>query len=140
MSLRSRLWLVLGALVLLPVVVGVAVVLLVVPDVQRDQIGQRLDDQRAAAVALFADRCRGDGLVARSLALESAATSPRAAVESAVGGQVTYAAVLDPSGKVLADAGTAPLAGPDLLARPTCDAGTESVTTDRVSCGISRSR
>jgi diguanylate cyclase (GGDEF)-like protein len=125
-SLRSRLWLVLGALVLLPVVVGIAVVLLVVPDVQRDQIGQRLDDQRAAAVALFADRCRGDGLVARSLALESAATSPRAAVESAVAGQVTYAAVLDPSGKVLADAGTAPLAGPDLLARPTCDAGTES--------------
>ena len=127
MSLRSRLWLVLGALVLLPVVVAIAAVLVVVPGVQRDQIGRRLDDQRSAAVSLFADRCRVDGLVARSLALESTASTPERAVASALAShQVGYAAVLDPSGSVVAAAGSTTLAGPDLLSRPTCDAGVES--------------
>ena len=134
MSLRSRLWLILGALVLLPVVVAIAVVLLVVPGVQRDQIGQRLQDQRSAAVAVFADRCRVDGLVARSLALESAASTPQRAVASAMASrQVTYAAVLDASGAVIAARGTPALSGADLLARPTCDAGVESPDAVAVS-------
>ena len=40
MSLRSRLWLVLGALFLVPLVVGVLVLALAVPQVRDDQLEQ----------------------------------------------------------------------------------------------------
>ena len=119
MSLRSRLWLVLGALVLLPVLVTALVLLIVIPSVQHDQVQQRLQSQRTAAMSVLADQCRVDGLVARSLALESAATTPRKAVEAAVAsGQVSYAAILDKGGKVVDEQGATTLPPPSSSRSP----------------------
>jgi diguanylate cyclase (GGDEF)-like protein len=95
--------------------------------VQHEQVQQRLQSQRTAAMSVLADQCRDNGLVARSLALESAATTPRMAVEAAVAsGQVSYAALLDKGGKVVDEQGATSLPPAQLVTEPTCDQGIAS--------------
>jgi len=109
MSLRTRLWLVLGALFLIPLVVGALVIVAVVPQARSEQVD---DDFRTAALAVsaqIADQCRGLGLAARTAAVEARVNSPREAVEAIVeGGYADYAALLGPDGATVAEAGDEP--------------------------------
>ena len=109
MSLRSRLWLVLGALFLVPLVVGVMVIALAVPQVKDDQLEQSLESGRAVVSTQLKDTCRLLGLTARAVALESATSRPDLAVNNAVrGGYSDYAALLGAEGEVVAEEGQLP--------------------------------
>ena len=109
MSLRSRLWLVLGALFLVPLVVGVMVIALAVPQVKDDQLEQSLESGRAVVSTHLKDTCRLLGLTARTVGLESATSRPDLAVANAVrGGYSDYAALLGAEGEVVAEEGELP--------------------------------
>ena len=113
MSLRTRLWLVLGALFLVPLVVGVTVIALAVPQVKDDQLHQSLESGRAVVSTQLKDSCRLLGLAARTVGLESATSRPDLAVNNAVrGGYSDYAALLDPEGEVVAEDGQLPVDSP----------------------------
>ncbi len=113
MSLRSRLWLVLGALFLVPLVVGVMVIALAVPQVKDDQLEQSLESGRAVVSTQLKDTCRLLGLTARTVGLESATSRPDAAVANAVrGGYSDYAALLGAEGEVVAEEGQLPPGSP----------------------------
>jgi diguanylate cyclase (GGDEF)-like protein len=112
-SLRSRLWLVLGALFLVPLVVGVMVIALALPQVKDDQLHQSLESGRAVVSTQLKDTCRLLGLTARAAGLESATSRPDLAVNNAVsGGYADYAALLGPGGDVVAEAGELPPGSP----------------------------
>ncbi|MEP6759843.1 MAG: diguanylate cyclase [Sporichthyaceae bacterium] len=113
MSLRNRLWLVLGALFLVPLVVGVLVIALAVPQVKDDQLVQSLESGRAVVSSQLTTTCRMLGLTARAVGLESATSRPDLAVANAVsGGYSDYAALLGPSGNVVAEEGQLPSGSP----------------------------
>jgi two-component system cell cycle response regulator len=108
-SLRNRLWLVLGALFLVPLVVGVMVIWLAIPQVKDDQLEQSLESGRAVVSTQLKDTCRLLGLTARAVGLESATSGPDLAVDNAVsGGYSDYAALLGGGGEVVAKAGELP--------------------------------
>ncbi|MGH8868846.1 MAG: hypothetical protein ACRDYU_12715, partial [Actinomycetes bacterium] len=143
MTLRARLSLVILTVVLLPLVGGIAVVAGAVPDAMRSQTIARLDSSRAAVTAVLTERCAHAGSAARSLALAaSTGTSPDpadAVREVVDGGQGDYAAVLDPSGSVLAEAGSLPpsalpaaLSGSCSLGTGTGDSGAAPVLAENV--------
>jgi diguanylate cyclase (GGDEF)-like protein len=112
-SLRNRLWLVLGALFLVPLVVGVLVIVLAVPQVKGDQLEQSLASGRAVVSTQLKDTCRLLGLTARAVGLESGASRPGLAVNNAVrGGYSDYAALLGPTGEVVAEDGELPPGSP----------------------------
>ncbi len=106
MSLRNRLWLVVGALVLLPLLVGgVAAVVVVDRGVDRSTRAV-LDAQTDAVAVALASACRELGVAARSLGAEAAARDPQGAAESLVeAGYVEYAAVVAPDGAVAGRSG-----------------------------------
>jgi diguanylate cyclase (GGDEF)-like protein len=114
MSLRTRLWLVLGGLFLLPVVVGGFALLVLVPDARSERVTDTVGAAGAAVAAEVSDDCRLLGVAARSAALEAAATDPQQAAQVVVeGGYADYAALLAPDGSVVVAAGRlAPGAGP----------------------------
>jgi two-component system cell cycle response regulator len=108
-SLRGRLWLVLGGLFLVPLAVGALVLLLVVPDARNDQVSADVDSAAVAVHAELTDECRNVGLAARVGALESVVGGPETAVGNLVSrGDVDYAIVLDGSGAAVATAGALP--------------------------------
>ncbi|RJK97845.1 GGDEF domain-containing protein [Vallicoccus soli] len=120
MSLRNRLWLVVGALVLLPLLVGGgAAVSVVQRDVQRAD--QEVLDARTDAVAVaLARACAEAGVAARSVGAEAAVGSPEAAVQALVESRyVDYSAVLQ-RGRVVAASDVPPYPGRELLS---CAAG-----------------
>ena len=123
MSLRTRLWLVLAALFLLPLVVSGLVLLLVVPNVSAARVAESADTGAMAVGSGLRDECRLLGLAARNAALEAAgAQDPARGVEVAVAdGSADYAGLLDQGGSVVASAGTPPAGAPDAL--PSCSAG-----------------
>jgi len=136
MSLRTRLWLVLGALFLIPLVVGALVIVAVVPQARSEQVD---DEVRTAAVAVsaqIADQCRGLGLAARTAAVEARVTSPKDAVEALVeGGYADYAALLDPDGATAAEAGDKPRGAGAPADLPSCSrdsAPASGVLSERV--------
>ncbi|HEX7188183.1 MAG TPA: sensor domain-containing diguanylate cyclase, partial [Actinomycetes bacterium] len=134
MSLRTRLWLVLGALFLVPIVVGVLVVIVVVMGAQSDRQSESIDLAASAVAAELADDCSLVGLAARTAALESATSSPGEAVASVTsGGYADYAAVLGPGGAVVAEQGDLP-SGVDPATLPGCSLADEGMAliADRV--------
>jgi two-component system, cell cycle response regulator len=110
MTLRSRLWLVLAGLFLVPLVVGALVLLLVVPGARTDRTDQDATRASAAVTGQLVDECTLLGLVATSAALQSQVASPATAAHDLVDkqGAAAYVAVLDDSGTLLASAGTPP--------------------------------
>ena len=113
MSLRTRLWLVLGALFLVPLVVGVLVLALAVPQIKDEQLEQSLDSGRAVVTAELKDTCRLLGLTGRAVGLESGTSTATTAVTNAVsGGYADYAAVLGPNGEIVAEDGDLPSGAP----------------------------
>ena len=128
MSLRTRLWLVLGGLFLVPIVVGVLVVTALVMGARDSRLTTSLDVSADAVAAELADDCTLTGVLARDVAFEAANTSPAAAVRAAVAPSYgDYAALLGPGGRVVAESGSLP-AGLDVSQLPSCsrtrDAGT----------------
>jgi two-component system, cell cycle response regulator len=108
-TLRRRLWLVLGGLFLVPLAVGALVLLLVVPDARSEQVSADVDGAAVAVRAELTDECRSLGLAARMAALESVVDAPDKAVGNLVGpGYVDFATVLDGSGAEVATAGALP--------------------------------
>jgi HAMP domain-containing protein len=109
MTLRTRLWLVLGGLFLVPLAVGALVLAVVVPDARSERVA---DDVRRAAAAVSAqvtDECALLGVAARLVPFEAAATDPGTAVRQVVSaGTVDYAALLTDEGTVVAEAGRLP--------------------------------
>jgi diguanylate cyclase (GGDEF)-like protein len=135
-SLRRRLWLVLGGLFLVPLAVGALVLLLVVPDARSARATDDVDRGALAVRSELTDECRTLGLAVRVTALESVVRDPARAVRTMVGsGSVDYAAVLGPNGTVVAEAGQLPAgsARPDALA-PCSNPGTAAapVLAERV--------
>jgi two-component system cell cycle response regulator len=109
MSLRTRLYLVLGALFLVPLLVGALVLVFVVPSIRSDRLQGQVSASGEAVRSEIVDECRLLGLAARSVALESAVSTPSKAVANAVTGEyVAYAAVLAPDGSVLEQFGRLP--------------------------------
>ena len=137
MSLRTRLWLVLAALFLIPLVVGALVIVAVVPQARSERVDDDVRRAAAAVSAQIADECRWLGLAARTPALEALVTSrPAQAVDVVVeGGYVDYAALLDPDGSIVAEAGDKPDgAGPPagLASCSQDDAPAPAVLSERV--------
>jgi diguanylate cyclase (GGDEF)-like protein len=123
MSLRSRLYLVLGALFLVPILVGGLVLVLVVPQVQSNQ---RTASVRGAAVAMRAEiaaECNELVLASQLVANASAASNPQNAVRTVVPSVADYAALLGPSGTAVAQAGRLPPGVPGPASLPDCTAG-----------------
>ena len=119
MSLRTRLWLVLGGLFLVPIIVGVLVVTAVVMGADENRLTS-LDVSTDAVAAELADDCTLAGLLARDVGFEAGGTSPDQAVGAAVGPSYgDYAALLGPGGQVVAESGTLP-AGLDVSQLPSC--------------------
>ena len=138
MSLRTRLWLVLGALFLIPLVVGVLVLALAVPQIKDDQLEQSLDTGRAVVTAELKDTCRLLGLTGRAVGLESATSTAATAVTNAVsGGYADYAAVLGPNGEVVAEDGDLPSGAPAPADLASCAGSDEpaGVISERASVG-----
>jgi len=104
-SLRTRLWLVLGCLFLAPLVVGALVIVAVVPGAQSERVDSSVRTATTAVSAELADECSLLGLAARTTAVEAEVSSPAEAVKVPVdGGYVDYAALLS-EGTVTAQAG-----------------------------------
>jgi diguanylate cyclase (GGDEF)-like protein len=147
MSLRSRLYLVLGALFLVPILVGGLVLVLVVPEVQSSQ---RTASVRGAAVAMRAEiaaECNELVLASQLVANASAASTPQHAVRTVVPSVADYAALLGPSGSPVAQAGRLPPGVPGPGSLPDCTAGAalgpvlaSAVSTSGVSGGAVTAR
>jgi two-component system, cell cycle response regulator len=109
LSLRTRLYLVLGGLSLVPVLVGALVLIFVVPRVGTDRLENRIPAAGDAVRSEIRDECVLLGLAARSVALEAGVASPTTAVDNAIdGGYASYAAVLRPDGSVVEASGRLP--------------------------------
>jgi diguanylate cyclase (GGDEF)-like protein len=121
LSLRTRLFVVLGALFLVPLIVGGLVLLFVVPNIGDDLLDTRIRDSGVAVRSEIRDECTLLGLAARSVALESGVATPSTAVANAVGGgYASYAAVLRPDGTALVQFGRLPDGAGPPAALPRC--------------------
>jgi diguanylate cyclase (GGDEF)-like protein len=108
-SLRTRLWLVLGGLFLVPMLAAVLLVTVAIPQVLTERLQTGLETDRSVVTNELLDNCTQLGLAARALALEAAATSPEIAVPTAVNARyVDYAALLGPQAQVVAERGVLP--------------------------------
>ena len=108
-SLRTRLWLVLGALFLVPLVVGALVIVTVVPDAPSARPEESVRAGLRAVNAQLAVECRVLGLAARTPPLEAGASSPAESLAVVVeGGYADYAALLAGDGTVVALSGRLP--------------------------------
>jgi two-component system, cell cycle response regulator len=122
LNLRTRLYVVLGALFLVPVLVGGLVLVFVIPTILNTSLDGRIPVSSDAVRSEISDDCMQLGLAARSVALESGvAALPLTAVKNAVDGHyASYAALLRSDGTVLVEAGDLP-PGAGLPARlPSC--------------------
>jgi diguanylate cyclase (GGDEF)-like protein len=133
-SLRSRLWIVLAALFLLPLIVGGLLLLVLIPGVGAERVSQSARTAASSVANRIGDECRMLGLAARNAALEAvAASSPRQALAVVVDdGHADYAALLSADASVSAQAGRSPVRDPADLAK--CSAGQVSgaVIAERV--------
>jgi diguanylate cyclase (GGDEF)-like protein len=120
MSLRTRLWLVLGGLFLVPLVVGVLVVAVVVMGARGDRLSTSLDLAARSVSSELSDDCALVGVLARDVGYAAANGSPQDAVRSAVSPSTgDYAALLGPGGVVVAQQGRLP-SGLRVAELPSC--------------------
>ena len=108
MSLRSRLWLVIGSLALLPTLVAGVVFGFVVPEMLDKQASGRLRASAAAVQASLQTLCREVGTAARAVAIDVGANGEANLGEALRRQQLAWGALLDRAGGVLLEAGTRP--------------------------------
>jgi diguanylate cyclase (GGDEF)-like protein len=104
--LRSRLWLVIGVLVLLPLAVGAVVATTVVPELLSKPPKDDLTVAGNAIVAKLQLECEAVGVSARALAVRASSPPPgdawrQSALRDAVGDTARYAALVDATGRVV---------------------------------------
>ena len=122
MSLRRRLWLVLGGLFLVPLAVGGLVLLLVVPDARSDRVSDDVDSAAAAVRAELIDECRSLGLAVQVAALSLGSESAPILGDLVRNSAIDYAAVFDGDGTAVAEAGQLPPGVSDPQNLPACTA------------------
>jgi diguanylate cyclase (GGDEF)-like protein len=132
-SLRSRLWIVVGALVLVPLVVAGVLVTTLVPRAATDSNRARLATVADAVRVALADTCSNAAVTGRAMALEAAAGTPGRAVREVVNGRWNYAALLRPDGSVLVEAGRLPAGAPRPAGLPACTSPEGQVVTGVVA-------
>lgn len=120
MTLRTRLFVVILLVVLVPLAIGGLAVLGVVPGAMRQQVETRLESARMSIVSALVDRCARAGLAARDVGLQAGESSPDAAVRSVVPHHADYAALIDESGGTVARAGRLPASVGSTAALPSC--------------------
>lgn len=127
LGLRARLSAAFVFVVLIPVLVGCAAVAILVPDVLRSQMGDRLRADRTDVVDVLAARCAQATLGARSLGLWLATVDPQTAVTTTLAEtRADFAAVVNGSGAVVAVAGQPPSG--NLSALDACGTGSGAAT------------
>ena len=117
MSLRRRLWLVLGGLFLVPLAVGALVLLLAVPDARSDRVSGDVDSSAAAVRADLIEECRSLGLAVQVASLSLGSDAAPILRDLVRNSGVDYAAVFDGDGTAVAEGGRLP-AGVDDAAGP----------------------
>lgn len=109
MTLRARLTLVLGVLVLVPLVAGAVLVGIAVPRAAAARTDAALASAAAGITARVAATCEQSGTAVRTLARGLAFSGPQPAASAVVAdGLVGWVVVLDRQGAALAEAGSAP--------------------------------
>jgi diguanylate cyclase (GGDEF)-like protein len=121
-SLRRRLWLVLGGLFLVPLAVGGLVLLLVVPTAQSDRVSGNVDSSAAAVRVELIDQCRTLGVAARAAALALGSDAEQVLDDLVGDGAVDYAAILDGESALVAESGRLPAGSGDPQDLPPCTA------------------
>ncbi|HVQ17750.1 MAG TPA: diguanylate cyclase [Actinomycetes bacterium] len=126
MTLRSRLALVLGVLVLVPLVAAAVLVVYAVPRATNDRADSLVVATRSSVVAALATRCERTAVAARSVGRDTAAVTPQAATNAAVSdGLVDWAAVVATSGRFVGESGKLPADAP-ARALGDCQQGTST--------------
>ncbi|MGN6330150.1 MAG: diguanylate cyclase [Motilibacteraceae bacterium] len=109
MSLRARLWIVLGALVVVPLLAAGAVGTLLVSHLSGRTSEEHVQARAALAADALTQRCATLGVAARALAAEATLGAPAAAAKAAISPRTVDAvALLGSDGAVLASAGSLP--------------------------------
>ena len=109
MTLRARLALVLGILVLVPLVAAAVLVVYAVPRATNDRADSTVVSARSSVAAALTARCERTAVAARAVGRSTSAITPQAAARSAVeDGLADWAAVLSNSGRTLGSAGSLP--------------------------------
>ncbi len=109
MTLRARLTLVLGILVVGPLVAGAVLIGIAVPRAAADRTDATLAAAGSGVAATAATTCRTAGSAVRAPARDLGVTTPNAAAKGVVeDGLVEWAAVLDRTGAVVARSGSVP--------------------------------
>ena len=109
MTLRARLTLVLGFLVVGPLVAGAVLIGIAVPRATADRTDATLAAAGSGVAAKAATTCRTAGSAVRALARDLGVTDPQTAVDGVVAdGLVDWAAVLDGQGEVVARSSVVP--------------------------------
>ena len=109
MTLRARLALVLGILVLVPLVAAAVLVVYAVPRATNDRADSTVVSARSSVAAALTARCERTAVAARAVGRSTSAITPGAAARSAVeDGLSDWAAVLSNTGRTLGSAGSLP--------------------------------
>lgn len=126
MTLRSRLALVLGILVLVPLVAAAILVVFAVPRATSDRADSLVVSARSSVTAALTSRCDQTSVAARAVGRDTAAVMPQNAARDAVNdGLADWAAVVARSGRLLGSAGELPI-GANGRTPVSCDEGTSS--------------
>jgi two-component system cell cycle response regulator len=106
-SLRTRLWLVVCTVVVVPLLVGAVLIGFLASNVAATGTQQRLATAAAAVQQALADRCAVLGTTARAVGAQTVVSGPAPAVEAAAD-SADYIGIITRPGEVLAENGTLP--------------------------------
>jgi diguanylate cyclase (GGDEF)-like protein len=119
-SVRTRLALVLGVVLIVPAVAAVVVMSVLAPRQATRAAAESSARVASSTSAVLIEQCRSIGESARSLALQAASPDLGAAARSAIARQPDAFAALVKSGRVVASAGTVPNLTPAQLIDLSC--------------------
>lgn len=136
MSLRARLSLSFALVVLLPLLVGVILVLVVLPDVEQDRARELLDTRSRSVAALLAGRCdQVDAAAAAVAAAPDPDTARRSARRVVAAGLASGVRVTDAAGGQVLTVGTLP-PGPEPATAPASCRGEDGATSPALSAVV----
>ncbi|MGN6613102.1 MAG: diguanylate cyclase [Angustibacter sp.] len=136
-SVRSRLAIVLGVVLLIPALAALLAIGVLAPKQRKDAAQQAMEQAAGSVAAALQSRCLALGEAARNLALQASSSNLSAAAESALTRQSEAFAVLVRDGKVVASAGSVPSVAPDQLAQLSCSQATGTrVTAPAEATGV----
>ncbi|MGN6303042.1 MAG: diguanylate cyclase [Angustibacter sp.] len=123
-SVRSRLAVVLGVVLLIPALAALLAIGVLAPKQRKDAAQQAMEQAAGSVAAALQARCLALGEAARNLALQASSSDLSSAAQAALSRQSEAFAVLVRDGKVVASAGSVPSMAPQQLAQLSCSSGT----------------